>query len=121
MYVDQWSMQEADLRTGPKLCQGARAGSRDAPRVDRLVGAGACSLRRHRSFASPCVLPLVPGYLSFVTGGAATAGPAEGLSRRRMLPIILFVLGFAIVFTLLGAASGTWVPRLAGPGGQKVA
>jgi cytochrome c-type biogenesis protein len=74
------------------------------------------------SFASPCVFPLVPGYLSFVTAGRAVdaAGEEEG-NRRPLIPILLFILGFALVFTLLGAASATWVPRLQGSTGQKVA
>ncbi len=58
------------------------------------------------SFASPCVLPLVPGYVSFVTGSRAT----EGEGRRPLVPILLFILGFTIVFTLLGAFAGTFVP-----------
>ena len=57
------------------------------------------------SFASPCVLPLVPGYLSFVSGSRAT----EGAGRRPLAPILLFILGFTIVFTLLGAFAGTFV------------
>jgi len=57
------------------------------------------------SFASPCVLPLVPGFLSFVTGTRAT----EGTGRRPLVPILLFILGFTIVFTLLGAFAGTFV------------
>lgn len=57
------------------------------------------------SFASPCVWPLVPGYVSFVTGTRAT----EGEGRRPLVPILLFILGFTIVFTLLGAFAGTFV------------
>jgi cytochrome c-type biogenesis protein len=57
------------------------------------------------SFASPCVLPLVPGYLSFVTGGRAS----EGEGRRPLVPILLFILGFTIVLTLLGAFAGIFV------------
>jgi len=57
------------------------------------------------SFASPCVLPLVPGYVSFVTGSRAT----EGEGRRPVLPILLFILGFTVVFTLLGAFAGSLV------------
>jgi cytochrome c-type biogenesis protein len=73
------------------------------------------------SFASPCVFPLVPGYLSFITAERAVDADRPDDSRRRLLPIALFVLGFASIFTLLGAASATWVPRLKGPVGQKVA
>ena len=69
------------------------------------------------SFASPCVWPLVPGYVSFVTGSRAT----EGESRRPLMPILLFILGFTIVFTLLGAFAGTFVPLFRGPWFQRVA
>ncbi len=54
------------------------------------------------SFASPCVFPLVPGYLSFVAGGV----PPEEQGRRQLAPILLFIAGFAAVFTLLGAFTG---------------
>ena len=62
------------------------------------------------SFASPCVLPLVPGYLAYVGG---LSEPGERANRRRiLLGISLFVLGFSLVFvaasTLLGAL-GVWL------------
>lgn len=69
------------------------------------------------SFASPCVLPLVPGYLGFVTGGRAT----EGEGRRPLVPILLFILGFTIVFTLLGAFAGSFVRFFRDPWFQRVA
>jgi cytochrome c-type biogenesis protein len=69
------------------------------------------------SFASPCVLPLVPGYVSFITGSRATAG--EG--RRPILAILLFILGFTIVFTLLGAFAGTFVRIFRDPWFQRAA
>ena len=50
------------------------------------------------SFASPCVFPLVPGYLSFVSGG-------EAQEKRPVVPILMFILGFAAVFTLLGVSA----------------
>lgn len=62
------------------------------------------------SFASPCVLPLVPAYLGFLAGTAAAEGPAaaETAMRRRVLvAAALFVLGFASVFVLLGATAST--------------
>jgi cytochrome c-type biogenesis protein len=56
------------------------------------------------SFLSPCVLPLVPGYLGFVSGAA---GSGEKKSRSRMiLGATLFVAGFTLVFVTLGAAFG---------------
>jgi cytochrome c-type biogenesis protein len=71
------------------------------------------------SFASPCVLPLVPGYLSFVSGGAAVERRSS-LSER-LSPILLFVAGFTIVFTLYGAFSSTFVHLIKGRPGQIVA
>ncbi|MEV0381893.1 cytochrome c biogenesis protein CcdA [Nonomuraea sp. NPDC050643] len=53
------------------------------------------------SFLSPCVLPLVPGYLSYVTG--MSADPKRG---RLVLGALLFVAGFAVVFVLSGALFG---------------
>ncbi len=57
------------------------------------------------SFASPCVFPLVPGYLAFVSGSSTVAGEDRN-RRRQVLPIVLFILGFAIVFTALGVVVG---------------
>ncbi len=71
------------------------------------------------SFASPCVLPLVPGYLSFVTGGAAVERRSS--LGERLWPILLFVAGFTIVFTLYGAFSSTFVHLIKGRTGQVVA
>src|SRR5690554_5460259 len=66
------------------------------------------------SFASPCVLPLVPGYLGYVTGmaGAQTAAAPSGdltqVPRRRMLAgVALFVLGFTVVFVAFGVLAGS--------------
>lgn len=57
------------------------------------------------SFASPCVFPLVPGYLSFVAG--VTGGPVEAAGgTRRLAPMLLFVAGFSTVFVALGAFTG---------------
>ena len=58
------------------------------------------------SFLSPCVLPLIPVYLSSLVGPEIF----EDRAKRRRLPIFLhslsFVLGFSLVFTLFGAGSG---------------
>lgn len=57
------------------------------------------------SFVSPCVLPLVPGYLGYVTG--LTGVDLEQQKRGRMLTgIALFVLGFSVVFMAYGALFG---------------
>lgn len=57
------------------------------------------------SFLSPCVLPLLPGYLAFLTG-ASGAGGARATRGRAFVGSIAFVLGFAIVFVSLGAIFG---------------
>jgi cytochrome c-type biogenesis protein len=59
------------------------------------------------SFFSPCVLPLLPGYLSYATGMAA-GEIAEGRGRGRVLAgTLLFVAGFALVFVATGALIGS--------------
>ena len=68
------------------------------------------------SFLSPCVLPLVPGYISFISGVSFEEIRAEGESgalpskeKRKILNnSICFIVGFSIVFILLGA-SATWL------------
>lgn len=62
------------------------------------------------SFFSPCVIPLLPGYISYATGlsGADLASGEAARHRGRMLlGSLLFVLGFAVVFVLVGAAFGS--------------
>ncbi len=55
------------------------------------------------SFLSPCVLPLIPGYISYVSGSSIN----ELLEKKNinLIPIILFTLGFSIIFIIFGAAS----------------
>ncbi|MCO5968026.1 cytochrome c biogenesis CcdA family protein [Actinoallomurus soli] len=57
------------------------------------------------SFLSPCVLPLVPGYLSYVTGMSG-ADLGEQRRGRLVLGVALFVLGFTVVFVSAGLAFG---------------
>ncbi len=61
------------------------------------------------SFASPCVIPLVPGYVSYVTGLSGSDLEEETTEHRgRVLAgSVLFVLGFAVPFTMIGLAAGT--------------
>jgi cytochrome c-type biogenesis protein len=79
------------------------------------------------AFASPCVLPLVPGYLSFVTAasrprGADGGATAVAVSRRaRLTPMLLFVAGFSLVFTAIGAFAGVVIPVVRSTAGQRVA
>ena len=55
------------------------------------------------SFLSPCVLPLIPGYISYISGNSLN----ELIEKKNvnLIPIILFTLGFSIVFIIFGAAS----------------
>jgi cytochrome c-type biogenesis protein len=88
-----------------------------------LVAAAVAALVGLISFASPCVLPLVPGYLAYVSGLVGAAAPAvaatggagstatavrtEVSPRARMVVgALLFVLGFTLVFVAFGAAFG---------------
>ena len=55
------------------------------------------------SFLSPCVLPLIPGYILYISGSSL-----NDLIKKKtvnLIPIILFTLGFSIVFIIFGAAS----------------
>jgi cytochrome c-type biogenesis protein len=62
------------------------------------------------SFLSPCVLPLVPGYLSYVTGLSGAELSDEDRHRRGVVVAgaVLFILGFSAVFVSEGAAFGTF-------------
>jgi cytochrome c-type biogenesis protein len=75
------------------------------------------------SFLSPCVLPLVPGYLGFVSGmvGKSPADSAEktSVSRQRiLLGTLLFVLGFSAVFVSYGSLFGALGSLIYGRNGQ---
>lgn len=75
------------------------------------------------AFLSPCVLPLAPGYVSYVTG-LTGAELAEGKKGRVLLGSVLFVLGFSVVFVSYGALFGgvgsvlleyaDWINRILG-------
>ena len=55
------------------------------------------------SFLSPCVLPLIPGYISYISGSSLN----ELIEKKNvnLIPIILFTVGFSLVFIVFGAAS----------------
>jgi cytochrome c-type biogenesis protein len=61
------------------------------------------------SVLAPCVLPLLPGYLSTVSGVEARALTAPGSARRVVLATLPFILGFTIVFVALGAGAAAIV------------
>ena len=74
------------------------------------------------SFLSPCVLPLVPSYIGFLTG--MSLPEATGRKRPALVHAILFVAGFSLVFILLGASATAlgralnqyqvWIQRIGG-------
>ena len=77
------------------------------------------------SFLSPCVFPLIPSYLSYVSGVSIERMYETNLAGARKVVVInslLFILGFTIIFVLLGLFSGTvgrllhslWVMRISG-------
>ena len=67
--------------------------------LELLVAFGAGFL----SFLSPCVLPLIPGYISYISGSSLN----ELIEKKNvdLTPIILFTIGFSLVFIIFGAAS----------------
>ena len=67
--------------------------------IELLIAFGAGLI----SFLSPCVLPLIPGYISFISGSSLS----ELLEKKRinLTPLILFTLGFSFVFIIFGAAA----------------
>ena len=66
------------------------------------------------SFLSPCVLPLVPGYISIISGSSLDQLKANendpSLFRTVLLNSIMFIVGFSITFILLGATA-TWIGK----------
>jgi cytochrome c-type biogenesis protein len=79
------------------------------------------------SFVSPCVLPLIPAYLSFLTGSSLEElkAQSDAASRARvMLHALAFVAGFTVVFMLIGLSASAvgsffvnykdWIARIAG-------
>jgi cytochrome c-type biogenesis protein len=67
------------------------------------------------SFLSPCVLPLVPGYISIVSGFSLdqlqSGGQDKSLMRAVLLNSVMFIIGFSITFILLGATA-TWLGQV---------
>jgi cytochrome c-type biogenesis protein len=74
-----------------------------------LAAAGVAALVGVIGFASPCVLPLVPGYLSYVAG---LSGQDRARPGRMAAGALLFVLGFTVIFVAQGAAFGSLGARI---------
>ncbi|WP_456384046.1 cytochrome c biogenesis CcdA family protein [Persephonella sp.] len=77
------------------------------------VSVGAAFLAGLVAFLSPCVLPIIPGYIAYISGvSAQTASQTENkIDWTVVYSAIAFVIGFSVVFTALGAAS-TFVGQL---------
>ena len=59
------------------------------------------------SFISPCVLPLIPGYISYISGMSLDdmRNAGAGARRRLIVSTLLFILGFSIIFMAMGASA----------------
>jgi cytochrome c-type biogenesis protein len=76
------------------------------------------------SFLSPCVLPLVPAYLGFITGMSLDEIQDMPSRRAVLVPALFFVLGFSLIFLMLGASATLigqvfrqyqdWIARIGG-------
>ena len=76
--------------------------------MSAVVGVAGAFFAGVLSFLSPCVLPLVPGYLSFITGYSYDQLQSSSSRWSKVLaPSLLFVAGFTIVFVSLGATAST--------------
>ncbi|MDT4974207.1 MAG: cytochrome c-type biosis protein [Pseudonocardiales bacterium] len=73
-----------------------------------LVAAGVAALVGLIGFLSPCVLPLVPGYLSYVAGLSGTGASDRHNQRRMVSGALLFVLGFTAIFVAEGVLFGSF-------------
>jgi cytochrome c-type biogenesis protein len=76
------------------------------------------------SFLSPCVLPILPGYVAYLAGHAAGCDPAKVERWRVLLHGVAFILGFTLMFIALGATASIfgrllvqyreWIARIGG-------
>src|SRR5215212_10356125 len=93
--------------------------------MDHSVSLAVAFLAGLLSFVSPCVLPLVPSYLGFITGMSLDELSDAAVSRRAVLvPALLFTAGFSLVFLIMGASATvigqlllryqSWVSRIGG-------
>jgi cytochrome c-type biogenesis protein len=77
------------------------------------------------SFLSPCVLPIIPGFLAYLSGASLSPSPGQSNRGQIFLNSLFFVLGFSVVFALLGVLLNTvlagvaygvqaWLSRIGG-------
>jgi len=99
-----------DFDFGPLASLGLGGGFDLGPRTPVAdISIWAAFLAGLLSFVSPCVLPLIPGYLSFISGVSVdrlVSGQNRGeVLKKTVLTSLVFVLGFSTVFILLGATA----------------
>jgi cytochrome c-type biogenesis protein len=73
------------------------------------------------SVVSPCVLPLVPGYLSIVSAGEAARLGEPGVARRVAVATVPFFAGFTVVFVVLGASAAVVAEQIGARGSAWIA
>jgi cytochrome c-type biogenesis protein len=72
------------------------------------IGIGIAFIAGLASFLAPCVLPLVPAYLSYLTGYTVSDAPPDNKERITIVThAVFFVIGFSIIFIILGIAANT--------------
>jgi cytochrome c-type biogenesis protein len=92
--------------------------------MDNSVSFAVAFLAGLLSFLSPCVLPLVPSYLGFITGMSLEELSGTRTRRAVLVPAALFTTGFSLVFLIMGASATflgqlllryqDWVSRIGG-------
>ena len=76
--------------------------------MESEIGIGIAFLAGLASFLAPCVLPLVPAYLSYLTGYTVTGAQPDKKERMTIvIHAVFFVLGFSLIFIALGIAANT--------------
>jgi len=103
-------LHQSRFGSGPRAFPARRIGARDGSDcIMQNVSIPAALIAGLVSFLSPCVLPLVPPYLIYLTGATIehveSNEPASVSKRAIMMSALLFVLGFSTVFVALGASA----------------
>jgi cytochrome c biogenesis protein CcdA len=108
MFLGEFTRLNAYFRSFGFLFSETASGEEQlAGNVGGALGPGIAFLAGMLSFLSPCVLPLVPVYLANLAGEAFRTGGASAADRRRVfLHSVAFVVGFTVVFAIVGASVG---------------
>ena len=108
MFLGEFTRLNAYFQSsGFLFSQTATTEERLAGSVGGALGPGIAFAGGVLSFLSPCVLPLVPVYLANLAGEAFRTGGASAADRRRVFfHSVAFVIGFTLVFAVVGASAG---------------